>query len=198
LRPVAILVDNPHTEVADARMQALLKLARGIDAMNAAFGRIAVWLVLLACAISAGNAVSRYAFDLSSNAWLELQWYMFAGMVMLGAPFVLNVNGHVRVDIFYGRSAPRTRAWIDLAGLVFFLLPVMTAMMVMSWPFFVESWLGSEMSMNAGGLLRWPVKLVIPLGFALMVLQGIAEIIKRIAFLAGSIEMDAQYEKPLQ
>jgi TRAP-type mannitol/chloroaromatic compound transport system permease small subunit len=179
-------------------MRALLKLARGIDAVNAGFGRIAVWLVLLACAVSAGNAVSRYAFDFSSNAWLELQWYMFAGMVMLGAPFVLNANGHVRVDIFYGRASPRTRVWIDLAGLVVFLLPVMIALTVMSWPYFVESYLGNETSANAGGLLRWPVKLVIPLGFALMVLQGVSEVIKRIGFLLGSIEMNAQYEKPLQ
>ncbi|MPZ43864.1 MAG: TRAP transporter small permease subunit [Betaproteobacteria bacterium] len=179
-------------------MRALLKVARGIDAANAAFGRIAVWLVLLACAVSAGNAVSRYAFDLSSNAWLELQWYMFAGMVMLGAPFVLKVNGHVRVDILYGQASPRTRAWIDLAGLALFLLPVMIALMVMSWPFFVESYLDNEVSGNAGGLLRWPVKLVIPVGFALMVLQGIAEVIKRIGFLLGLIEMNAQYEMPLQ
>jgi TRAP-type mannitol/chloroaromatic compound transport system permease small subunit len=179
-------------------MRAVLGIARGIDAMNAAFGRVAVWLVLLACAVSAGNAVSRYAFDLSSNAWLELQWYMFAGMVMLGAPYVLNVNAHVRVDILYGNASPRTRVWIDLTGLVLFLLPVMIALMVMSWPFFVESYLGDEISGNAGGLLRWPVKLVIPVGFALMVLQGVSEVIKRIGFLLGLIEMNAQYDKPLQ
>ena len=179
-------------------MRALLKIAHGIDAVNAMFGRIAVWLVLLACVVSAGNAVSRYALDLSSNAWLELQWYMFAGMVMLGAPFVLKVNGHVRVDILYGQASPRTQAWIDLLGLVFFLLPVMVTIMVMSWPFFVESYQGMETSGNAGGLLRWPVKLVIPVGFALMVLQGISEIIKRIAFLLGLAELSAQYEKPLQ
>ena len=179
-------------------MHVLLKIARAIDALNAGFGRIAIWLVLIACVLSAGNAVSRYALDLSSNAWLELQWYMFAAMVMLGAPFVLNVNGHVRVDIFYGHAQTRTRVWIDLAGLVFFLLPVMTAIMVMSWPFFVESYRGNEMSGNAGGLLRWPVKLVIPVGFGLMVLQGLSEIVKRIAFLLGRIEMSAQYEKPLQ
>jgi len=179
-------------------MQLLLGIARGIDALNAAFGRIASWLVLIACGVSAGNAVSRYVLDLSSNAWLELQWYLFAAMVMLGAPFVLNVNGHVRVDIFYGHAQTRTRVWIDLLGLVFFLLPVMTAIMVMSWPFFVESYLGNEMSGNAGGLLRWPVKLVIPIGFGLMVLQGLSEIVKRIGFLLGQIEMSAQYEKPLQ
>ena len=179
-------------------MQLLLKLARAIDAVNAVFGRIAAWLVLLACAVSAANATSRYALDLSSNAWLELQWYMFAGMVMLGAPFVLKVNGHVRVDIFYGHASPRTRVWIDLAGLGLFLLPVMIAIMIMSWPFFVESYLGHEISGNAGGLVRWPVKLIIPVGFALMTLQGVAEIIKRIAFLRGLIEMNAQYERPLQ
>ena len=179
-------------------MRLLLKLARAIDALNAVFGRIAAWLVLLACAVSAANATSRYALDLSSNAWLELQWYMFAGMVMLGAPYVLRINGHVRVDIFYGRAAPRRRVWIDLAGLVLFLLPIMIALMVMSWPFFVESYLGNEVSGNAGGLVRWPVKLVIPVGFGLMVLQGVAEVIKRIAWLCGLIDMDAQYERPLQ
>jgi TRAP-type mannitol/chloroaromatic compound transport system permease small subunit len=179
-------------------MHLLLKIARAIDALNAGFGRIAIWLVLIACLVSAGNAVSRYALDLSSNAWLELQWYMFAAMVMLGAPFVLNVNAHVRVDIFYGHAQVRTRVWIDLLGLVFFLLPVMTAIMVMSWPFFVESWRGNEMSGNAGGLLRWPVKLVIPVGCGLVVLQALSEIVKRIGFLLGLIEMSAQYEKPLQ
>jgi TRAP-type mannitol/chloroaromatic compound transport system permease small subunit len=179
-------------------MRVLLRIARGIDALNAAFGRIAIWLVLIACVVSAGNAVSRYALDISSNAWLELQWYMFAAMVMLGAPFVLNVNGHVRVDIFYGHAQARTRVWIDLLGLLFFLLPVMTAIVVMSWPFFVESYRGNEMSGNAGGLLRWPVKLIIPIGCGLMVLQALSEIVKRIGFLLGRIEMNAQYEKPLQ
>jgi TRAP-type mannitol/chloroaromatic compound transport system permease small subunit len=179
-------------------MRALLKMARLIDAMNAGFGRIAAWLVLAACLVSAGNAVSRYALDLSSNAWLELQWYMFAALVQFGAPFVLKENGHVRVDIFYGHVQTRTRVWIDLLGLVFFLLPVMTAVMVMSWPFFVESYAGGEVSGNAGGLVRWPVKLLVPVGFGLMVLQGLAEIVKRVAFLRGLIEMNAQYEKPLQ
>lgn len=179
-------------------MHVLLRLARAIDCLNAAFGRIAVWLVLAACLVSAGNAISRYAFDLSSNAWLELQWYMFAGMVMLGAPFVLNANGHVRVDILYGQASPRTRVWIDLLGLILFLQPVMIALMVMSWPYFVESFVHGETSGNAGGLLRWPVKLIIPFGFALMVLQGLSEIVKRVAFLRGRIDLHAQYEKPLQ
>jgi len=179
-------------------MRVLLTVAHAIDRLNSMFGRIAIWLVLLACAVSAANAFSRYALDVSSNAWLELQWYMFAAMVMLGAPYVLNVNEHVRVDIVYGRAQPRTRAWIDLLGLTFFLMPVAVAVMVMSWPFFVESYQVQEISSNAGGLLRWPVKLVIPLGFALLALQGVAEIIKRIAYLRGMLHMESQYERPLQ
>lgn len=179
-------------------MRVLLRIAHAIDALNARFGRIAVWLVLAACAVSAGNAVFRYAFDLSSNAWLELQWYLFTGMVMLGAPYVLNINGHVRVDVLYGRRPPRTKAWIDLLGLTLFLLPVTVTAAWMAWPFFVESYEVGEVSSNAGGLLRWPVKLLIPVGFALMALQGLSEIIKRIAFLQGAIALDAHYERPLQ
>lgn len=179
-------------------MRFLLAASRAIDRFNEYCGRIAAWLVLIACLISAANAGARYALDLSSNAWLELQWYLFTGMVMLGAPFVLKVNEHVRVDIFYARARPRRRAWVDLLGLVFFLMPVAVACMVMSWPFFIESYRGGEMSSNAGGLLRWPVKLLIPLGFALLALQGLAEVVKRIAYLRGLLEMDSHYEKPLQ
>jgi TRAP-type mannitol/chloroaromatic compound transport system permease small subunit len=179
-------------------MPALLALASVIDRINEHFGRLATWLVLIACLVSATNAFTRYAFDLSSNAWLELQWYMFSAMVMLGAPFVLKVNEHVRVDILYVRAAPRTRAWIDLLGLILFLMPVAIATGIMAWPFFVESYRVGEMSSNAGGLVRWPVKIVIPLGFALLALQGVAEIIKRVAYLRGAIEMHTHYEKPLQ
>ena len=179
-------------------MQYLLAVSRAIDRLNEGCGKIAAWLVLIACLISAGNAITRYTLDLSSNAWLELQWYLFTAMVLLGAPFVLKVNEHVRVDIFYGRAQPRRRAWIDLLGLLFFLLPVVIAIMVMSWPFFVESYTHGEMSSNAGGLLRWPVKFVVPIGFGLLALQCMAEIIKRIAYLRGLIAMDSQYEKPLQ
>lgn len=179
-------------------MRFLLMVAGAIDRLNERCGRVATWLVLIACAVSAANATSRYALDLSSNAWLELQWYLFAAMVMLGAPFVLNVNEHVRVDIFYGRAQPRTRAWIDLVGLAFCLLPIAIAVMVMAWPFFVESWRTGEMSGNAGGLVRWPVKLIIPVGFGLLALQAVSEVIKRIAYLRGLIEMDSHYEKPLQ
>ena len=179
-------------------MRLLLAVSRAIDRLNEGFGRIAAWLVLIACLISAGNATSRYLLDLSSNAWLELQWYLFFAMVLFGAPYVLNINEHVRVDIFYGRAQPRTKAWIDLLGLVFFLMPMVVAMMIMSWPFFVESYLHGEMSSNAGGLLRWPVKFIVPIGFGLLALQGLGEIVKRAAYLRGLIAMDAHYEKPLQ
>lgn len=179
-------------------MRAALALARIIDSINERLGRIAVWLVLIACLVSAANAVSRYAFDVSSNAWLELQWYLFAGIVLLGAPYVLNTNGHVRVDIFYGRMSMRGRALIDLAGLLVFLLPVSAFIAWMAWPFFVDAFHSGETSSNAGGLLRWPVKLMLPVGFVLLVLQGISEAIKRIAFLRGLIRLDGHYEKPLQ
>jgi len=179
-------------------MRAALALANIIDRINARLGRIAVWLVLIACLVSAANAVSRYAFAASSNAWLELQWYLFAAIVLLGAPHVLSANGHVRVDILYGRASNRNKALIDLAGLVFFLLPICGYVAWMAWPFFLESFRHQEMSSNAGGLLRWPVKLMLPLGFGLLVLQGCAEVIKRIAYLQGRITLDAHYEKPLQ
>lgn len=179
-------------------MRAALALAGIIDRINALLGRVAVWLVLIACLVSAGNAVSRYALDLSSNAWLELQWYLFAGIVLLGAPHVLRVNGHVRVDILYGRANGRTRAAIDLFGLLVFLLPICGYVAWMAWPFFLDAFQNHEVSSNAGGLVRWPVKLLLPVGFALLVLQGMAEVIRRIAYLQGHAELDAHYEKPLQ
>src|SRR6201991_4542178 len=156
------------------------------------------WLGLLACLISAGNAVSRYAFSASSNAWLEVQWYMFAGMVLLGGPYTLKVNEHVRVDLFYSTVSERTRIWIDILGCLFFLLPICVILIYFTWPWFLDSWRIDETSSNAGGLIRWPVKLLLPVGFALMALQGISEIIKRIAALEHLIEADFKYEKPLQ
>ena len=153
---------------------------------------------MLSCLVSAGNATIRYLFNTSSNAWLELQWYMFAGIVMLGAAFVLRVNEHVRVDIIYGHLAPRTRAWIDLLGLIFFLMPATVLFLYMAVPFFWDSFATGEMSNNAGGLPRWWVKLTMPLGFGMLMLQGFAEIIKRVAFLRGLYAMDTQYERPLQ
>lgn len=179
-------------------MGALLKLSRAIDWINAQFGVIANWLVLLACLISAGNAASRYLLSESSNAWLEIQWYMFAGMVLLGGPYTLKVNEHVRVDLLYGAASERVRIWIDIFGGLLFLLPICVILTYFTWPWFVESWRFNEMSQNAGGLVRWPVKLILPLGFALMTLQGISEIIKRIAALEHVIDIEFKYEKPLQ
>ncbi|HET9403664.1 MAG TPA: TRAP transporter small permease subunit, partial [Burkholderiales bacterium] len=141
-------------------MDALLKISRLIDALNEKAGFVARWLVLAACAISAGNALVRYGFSLSSNAWLEIQWYLFAGIVMLGAANTLRINGHVRVDVFYSRYGERARLWLDLLGGILFLLPMAAVIGWLSWPLFVNSYLVGEVSGNAGGLLRWPVKVL--------------------------------------
>ena len=179
-------------------MDALLTVSRAIDWLNARFGAVANWLVLIACLISAGNAASRYAFSASSNAWLEVQWYMFAGMVLLGGPYTLYRNEHVRVDLFYGAAGERTRIWIDIIGGIFFLLPICIILTYFTWGWFVDSWRINESSSNAGGLIRWPVKLLLPVGFALMALQGISEIIKRFEALAHHRRLQFEYEKPLQ
>jgi TRAP-type mannitol/chloroaromatic compound transport system permease small subunit len=179
-------------------LRALLRLSVGIDWVNGRFAVVANWLVLLAIVISAGNAASRYLFSQSSNGWLEIQWYMFAGMVLLGAPYALKMNEHVRVDLIYGMVSERTRLWIDIVGGCLFLLPICVILTYLTWPWFMESWRINEVSQNAGGLIRWPVKLVIPVGFALMALQGVSEIIKRIAALEHVIEAGFKYEKPLQ
>ncbi len=178
-------------------MEGLLLVSRGIDWLNEKFGVIANWLVLLACLISAGNAGSRYLFSQSSNAWLEVQWYMFAGMVLLGAPYTLKMNEHVRVDLVYGAVSERARIWIDIIGGFLFLLPICLLLTYFTWPWFVESWKLNEGSSNAGGLLRWPVKLMLPVGFGLMALQGVSEIIKRFAALRDLVAVPV-YEKPLQ
>jgi TRAP-type mannitol/chloroaromatic compound transport system permease small subunit len=184
--------------MGDGNLRGLLKLSDWIDRLNEKFGVIANWLVLLACLISAGNAASRYLFSESSNGWLEVQWYMFAGMVLLGGPYTLKMNEHVRVDLVYGMVSERTRIWIDIVCGVLFLMPICVILIYFTWPWFVESWRLGEESSNAGGLIRWPVKLVLPVGFALMLLQGISELIKRVAALEHVIEADFKYEKPLQ
>jgi TRAP-type mannitol/chloroaromatic compound transport system permease small subunit len=199
----------------------LLKLSQAIDAVNAQFGVIANWLILLSCVLSAGNAAVRYGIDgllalaadvpwlqgiasgiswygNNANAFLELQWYMFAGVVLLGGPYTLKVNEHVRVDLVYSMVSERTRIWIDIIGCLLFLLPICIILIYFTWPWFVESYRLSEQSNNAGGLLRWPVKLMLPVGFGLMALQGISELIKRIAALGHVIEADFKYETPLQ
>lgn len=179
-------------------MNALLRFSGLIDKLNEKFGLIANWLVLIACVISAGNAMMRYGFNISSNAWLEIQWYLFGGMVMLGASYTLKMNEHVRVDLLYSRYSDRTRLWVDLLGGIFFLLPMAIIIGWLSWPMFINSFHIAETSGNSGGLLRWPVKLLLPLGFLLLTLQGLSEIIKRAAALTGRLDIDAHYERPLQ
>ncbi len=168
-------------------MKALLTLARLIDALTERVGRMAIWLVLVATLISAGNALARYALDESSNAWLEIQWYLFGAMFLLTAGYTLKHNGHVRIDIFYNRLGERGQAWIDLLGGLLFLLPMAGLLAWLAWPIFMDAWVTQEMSPDAGGLVRWPVKLLLPIGFALLALQGLAEVIKRIGVLSGHL-----------
>lgn len=168
-------------------MNALLAFARLIDALTERIGRVAIWLVLVATLISAGNALARYALGESSNAWLEIQWYLFGAVFLLTAGYTLKHNGHVRIDIFYGRLGAKGQAWIDLLGGLLFLLPMAGLLAWLAWPMFMDAWTTHEMSPDAGGLARWPVKLLLPLGFGLLALQGVAEIIKRIGVLTGAL-----------
>jgi TRAP-type mannitol/chloroaromatic compound transport system permease small subunit len=168
-------------------MRFLLSLSRAIDVLNRSVGRAGAWLVLAAVLVSAGNAAARYALNMSSNAWLEIQWYLFSAVFLLCAGYTLLKNAHVRIDVLSGRWTPRTRAWIDIAGGILFLLPMAIIVLYLSWPMFVQSYVTHEMSSDAGGLARWYVKALIPAGFALLVLQGISELIKRIAFLCGAL-----------
>ena len=179
-------------------MEMLLRLARAIDAVNDRFAGIAKWAVLGSCVISAGNAVVRYLLNYSSNAWLEIQWYLFAGCVMLGAAQVLRLNEHVRVDVIYGQYSGRAQAWVDLLGLLFFLMPVMGLMIYFSWPLFLQMFNTGEMSSNSGGLIRWPAMLMLPVGFTLVLLQGVSEAIKRVGWLTHRYDGDFHYERPLQ
>jgi TRAP-type mannitol/chloroaromatic compound transport system permease small subunit len=179
-------------------MRALLAFSRVIDAVNEKLGWIADALVFLSCLISAVNAFSRYAFSISSNAWLEIQWYMFAALVLLGASYTLKKNEHVRVDIVYSNISTRKQIWVDLIGGILFMLPATLILTYLSWPVFYNSWEIGEVSTNAGGLIRWPVKIFLPIGFALLSLQGISELIKRIAMLTGHMPADLHYERPLQ
>jgi len=168
-------------------MRALLALSRGIDALNERVGRIVLWLVLAMALLSSMNAIARYLFNRSSNAWLEMQWYMFAAIFLLCAGYTLLHNEHIRIDVVSSRLSRRTQIWIDIFGTLFFLLPMALLIHRLSWPIFMNAWASGEMSSNAGGLIRWPARMLVPLGFALLSLQGISELIKRIAFLQGLI-----------
>lgn len=179
-------------------MKTLLTLSKLIDGFTDWFAVIAKWAIFASCLISAVNAVVRYVFDYSSNAFTEIQWYLFAGAVMLGASQVLRVNEHVRVDVLYGRYTGKTQALIDLFGLLLFFLPSMAILFYYAWPMFTGMLASGEVSSNAGGLIRWPVMLMLPLGFAMLFVQGISEIIKRVGWLTHQYEGNFSYERPLQ
>lgn len=165
-----------------------LRVAGLIDALNGRIGRLVYWLVLVAVFISAGNAVARYGLNASSNAWLEVQWYLFSTIFLLGAGYGLQQGAHVRIDLVAGRLSRRTQAWIDIFGGVFMLLPAGAIILWFGWDAFVLAWESNEVSTDAGGLVRWPARLLVPAGFALLLLQGVAETIKRVAFLRGRYE----------
>ncbi len=166
-------------------MSFLLKLSAWIDTLNTKVGKLTTWLILITTFISAGNAIVRKLFDTSSNALLEVQWYIFAGVFLLGAAYGLLQNSHVRIDFISSRLSARTRNWIDVVGIVVALIPFCMLSIYLSWPLFVQAYQSGEMSQNAGGLIRWPAYALIPAGFFLLMLQGISEMIKRLAFLKG-------------
>lgn len=176
----------------------LLAVSGAIDRANEKIGNVCNVLILLACLVSAANAMIRYAFSYSSNGWLELQWYMFAIVVMFGASYTFKRNEHVRVEIFYLLLSERGQLWLDLIGTLCFLIPACLLLSYLSWPFFYNAYEIGEMSGNAGGLVRWPIKVVLPAGFVLLALQGVSEVIKRIAALRGEVAIDAKYERPTQ
>jgi TRAP-type mannitol/chloroaromatic compound transport system permease small subunit len=203
-------------------LKGLLRLSRAIDGLGRGTGIIANWFVLLAALVCAFDALFRYSlssviwldrllspgggrlgwlFDIyreNSNSLRDLQLVLFAGMVMLGASWTLKVNEHVRVDLFYASVNDRKRIWIDLTGAIFFLMPMCALLLYFSWPWFMESWMGNEQSQNAGGLPRWPAKLFLPLGFGLLMLQGVSEIIKCVVALTTGYRREHGYEKPVQ
>lgn len=178
----------PHVIVPLGRgapVSFLLRFSGLIDRLNSVVGRLVTWLVLVMTLVSSGNALIRYVFNTSSNAWLEVQWYLFSGVFLLASGYALLKNEHIRIDVVTGHFSRRTQAWIDIIGGLFFLLPMAALICWLSWPIFLDSLLTGEMSSDAGGLIRWPAKVLIPLGFALLALQGLSETIKRAAFLMG-------------
>ena len=166
-------------------MNAMLKMSQLIDGLNERVGRSLMWLVLFAVVISAVNAVVRKAFDMSSNAFLEIQWYLFAAVVMLGSAYTMLRQGHVKIDVIVGRFSKRTQLIVECVGIVFFLFPFVYKVNQLVWPLVIQAFHSGEMSQNAGGLIRWPVYALVPIGFILLGLQGLSELIKRIGFLQG-------------
>jgi len=173
-------------------LNALLSLSRAIDKLNERIGLTVSWLVLAAVLISAANAIVRKAFNVSSNSFLEIQWYLFSVVFLFCAGYTLLRNQHVRIDVIAGRLSPQAQAWIDILGTIFFLMPMALTIMWLSWPVFVQAYERHEVSTNAGGLIIWPARLLVPIGFFLLVIQGVSELIKRVAFLKGLIPDPAQ------
>ena len=169
-----------------------MKFSRLIDLVNGWIGKLAMVMILAATLISAGNALMRYTFNYSSNAYLEIQWYLFGAVFMLGGGYAFLRNAHVRIDVINSRLSARGRNWVDVFGIVFFLFPLCYMLATMGWPVFERAWISGEVSSSAGGLIRWPVFLLIPVGFALLALQGLSELIKRLNFLfaAGPDPLD--------
>lgn len=168
-------------------MKTLIAISRAIDMVNERVGRLVYWCVLIMVLISAANATSRYALNIASNAWLELQWYLFAAVFLLCAGYTLLHNEHIRIDVVSSHLSRRVQIWIDIFGLIFFLLPMATFILWLSWPVFMNAWTSQEISGSAGGLIRWPARLMVPVGFFLLSIQGFSELVKRIAYLRGLI-----------
>jgi TRAP-type mannitol/chloroaromatic compound transport system permease small subunit len=169
-------------------MQALLVIARGIDRVNAFIGKSVMWLILLAVLVSAGNAVSRKLFNLSSNAWLELQWYLFGAAFMGAAAYTLQQNEHIRIDVFYASRSRKTQHWIDLLGHILFLLPFVVLMAWLLWPYTMQAFNSGQVSTNAGGLIIWPARAILLAGFIMLAMQALSEIVKKIAVMCGLME----------
>ena len=179
-------------------MKALLALSRFIDAINERIGRSLYWLVLVMTLISAGNAVARYGFNLSSNAFLDIQWFLFSIVFLGAAGYTLKHNQHVRIDLITAKLSKRTQAWIDVFGGLFMLLPVCAIIFWYGWTAALEAWRIQEGSLDAGGLPRWPIKFMVPLAFLLLMLQGVSETIKRVAFLKGLVAEDTEHHAELE
>lgn len=167
-------------------MNSLLPLSRLIDGFTNLIGKLMMWCVLATTLISAGNAIVRKAFNVGSNAFLEIQWYLFAAVFMLGSGYAFLKNAHVRIDFISSKFSARGRNIVDVLGILLFVFPLCYLMATLGWPVFANAWASGEMSSNSGGLIRWPVYLLIPVGFALLAIQAVSELIKRLAFLTGA------------
>jgi TRAP-type mannitol/chloroaromatic compound transport system permease small subunit len=188
---------NDSAPGRDPQVNGLLAFSRAVDALNERVGKAMTWLILIVVIISAGNAVVRYAIDYSNNGLLEIQWYLFSAVFLLMSGYVLKRNEHIRIDILAGRTSARTQNWIDVFGFVVFLLPFVAMTLWLSWPVFTMAWTSGETSANPGGLIRWPARLLMPAGFFLLLLQGLSELIKRIAFLTGNGPNPLEKEKKM-